>query len=252
MQALNDRMSVARLRDALDLGDFRYDDAKARLTMYRKHLKERFDSDRRRQVFDVAQFFEKDTSQCWTGDGSVVFVLSGKNESGMSLEPRSWLSPVAVDLTQDYLATKRIVAFEMCDRQTTLEGLLARLSYQLLELNAGALRDPEEWSYLEKCTALRGDVRLKNLEGALLRIINLQREPVFIILNRPDHSEDVGASEYIRTMLNITKSTTGVLKVLIVVRAENWRLEEDKASTVPRGLDPKLLKTMRLDQRRVM
>ncbi|KAJ4301551.1 hypothetical protein N0V90_003644 [Kalmusia sp. IMI 367209] len=251
MQERSDRTLVAGLREALRLNDYRCDEARKELLLYREYLEAKFDRDRHREKLRVSDFLAEGTCQCWTSDGSVVLVLSGLNDSGIASISESWLSPVAVDLTRGLLDNQRIVAFEMCDDKSTCEGVLARLIYQLLELNPRVVRKADDWQDLERHITGRRVDRLEGLKAALLKIVNLQREPVFIILDRPELNGDEDTGEYIKMMLSVAKETTGELKVLIVQRTELFDFAKNKHGIVPRGLDPKLLQTIRLDQRRI-
>ena len=252
LQKLNDYDYIARLRQTLELGDYVIDDAKEDLKGYREHLR-KFDRDRHRQKFGLDELYSADVGKCWNQDETVVLVLSGSNEDGIAgpLVGESWLSPVAVDITQNLLASKRIIAFEICNELSNPEGTIARLIYQLLDLVPEVVREAKNRKELEKRITGRGEDRLEQLEAALLKVIDLVNQPVFIILDRPDRNEAFNASTYIRAMLNVAKATRGRMKVLIVVQAQNWNFDEDRYDTIPKGLDPKLLQTMLLEQHRI-
>ncbi|KAF2688251.1 hypothetical protein K458DRAFT_401613 [Lentithecium fluviatile CBS 122367] len=251
MQKRNDRGFVAGLRDALMLGDYRLDEAKKELIVYRGVLETKFDRDRHRQKLMLTDFLADAKYQCWTAGGSVVLVLSGANDSGIASTSESWLSPMAVDLTQDLLDRQRNVAFEMCDETSTVEEVLARLIYQLLERNPKVVRKADDWHDIETHISNHKSDRQASLMAALLRVINLQEGPVFIILNRPELNRGEDAGEYLRTMQQLARDTTGELKVLVVQRSELWDFEENRYSVVPRGAGQKHVQAIRLDQRRL-
>jgi hypothetical protein len=255
MQKRNDHNSIMLLRDALQLGDYRIDVAKEKLTKYREYLEGKFDKDkdRKRQKLGLVEFRTDATWQCWTSDGSVVLVLSGKHDAGVSLTVMdSWLSPVAVDLIQDLLEQKRLVAFEMCKETSTIEVVLAHLIYQLLDQNPKVIRDADNWKEIEGQISNRGSDPRERLLAALLKIIDLQdkREHVYIVLNRPELNDGEDVAAYINTMLMLARKTKGVLKVLIVQRSDMWEIEENKHGIL-QGMDQKFLQRVRLDQRRV-
>lgn len=100
MQKRNDNYLIIGLRASLSLGDYRPAEAKEQLAGYREFLHAKFDKDRHRQKLGLSDFLADATCQCWTTGGSVVLVMSGRNDSGIPSVSESWLSPVAVDLTQ--------------------------------------------------------------------------------------------------------------------------------------------------------
>lgn len=138
----------------------------------------------------------------------------------------------------------------MCHDSSILEVVLAHLIFQLLEKRPGVVRRADDWKDIESSISSRSD-RQEGLTAALLRIIDLQKEPVFIILDRPELNEDEDVAEYIRTMVRLARETKGELKVLIVQRSELWDFEENRYGIMPKGVDQKLLQTVRLDQRRI-
>ncbi|KAF1956038.1 hypothetical protein CC80DRAFT_594180 [Byssothecium circinans] len=251
MQKRNDMNLVMLLRNTLPLGDYRVEEAKKELTSYRSFLEAKFDKDRHRESLGLGDFQQHTDAQCWTSGGSVVFVLSGSNDSGIALVSESWLSPMAVDLTQDLLERKRVVAFELCDERSTLVDILARLIYQLLEQNPQVVRKADDGRDIEQLLSNRKSDRQENLLAALIKTVNLQKEPVFVVLNRPEMNQEEDVGEVIRAMLSLAKETTGEVKVLIVQRSELWDLDENRYSVVPRGVDQKLLRAVRMDQRRI-
>lgn len=87
----------------------------------------------------------------------------------------------------------------------------------------------------------------ERIESSTALLIGRQKEPVLVILNRPELSTKDDASEYIRTMPAVAKETRGVLKVLVVIRNGVWDIDKNRAG-IARS---KLLRTLCLDQRRV-
>jgi hypothetical protein len=252
MQQHGDITLVAGLRDALNLGDYRYDDAKEELRKYREELEATFDKDRRRQKFDMRDFSAHDAYRYWSSRESVVLVLSGSNDSGVRGR-ELWLSPLAVALTQDLLQDKRVVAFDICNDRSNCASTLARLIHQLLEINPKVVRAVDDRRDLQRYIEKQGDNgHLEGLKSALQRIVDLQKEPVYIILDRLDRlywSEDDDPSGYINAMLTIVRETKGVLKVLIVVHSDIWDIEQNGHEIEHRKVEPEL-QTVRLDQQR--
>lgn len=232
------------------LDDYRIDEAENQLTGYREYLEAKFDKDRHRQKLGLSEFLTDDACQSWTSGGSVVVVLSGTNETGIASIEESWLSSVAVDMTRDLLERRQMVAFEMCNETSTFETVLARLIYQLLDKNPRAIRRADDWHYIETHLSSH-ELDRERLTTALLKIVDLQKGPVFLILDRPEMNEEEDTAEYIRSMLLLAKETKGELKVLIVQRSEKWDLESNMFGVTPKGLDPRLLQSIRRDQHRI-
>jgi hypothetical protein len=97
----------------------------------------------------------------------------------------------------------------------------------------------------------RGHERVEALYEALLKVVELQEQSVFIIIDRPERSEADSASEFAETMLRMVEQTGVVLTALIVHRAEFWDWEANKSSVLRRGMPTALCQAYRLDQRRL-
>ena len=151
-------------------------------------------------------------------------------------------------MTQNLLNENRRVAFDLCDDTSTLEGVLSRLIFQLLNQNPTVVREASNWNEIELSVSLQGDDKRKGLCAALLKIVNLQSDRVFIVLNRPDLSKEDSAYEYLEIMLELAEKTTAELKVMIVQRAEFWDFESDLRRM---GTRRNILHAMRRDQSRL-
>jgi hypothetical protein len=133
--------------------------------------------------------------------------------------------------------------------------LLSRLILQILDKNPTVLRRGEDLKVIQTQLAYEGSDRVKGLSKALLTIINLQNDRVFIVLDRPDLCElDQNAQEspleYIQTMLHLVEEAKSKLKIMVVQRSMIWDCE---TNTTPRmgGNIPKWFKMMRLNQCRL-
>ena len=245
-----DSSMIIDLRRSLELGDYRPDEALKSLREYREILASIFDNDRRRTKLRVADMLDHGVGRYWQESGSCLFMLSGRNEGGVS-SIKSWLSPVAVDLTLDLLQETRKVAFEICNESSTLESVLSRLIFQLLERNPGVVRKADEWYSIQSLITRHGTERDEALAEALLKVIKLQKEPVFIILDRPELSDENSVTDFASTMLPIVEQAEESLKVLIVHRAELWDWEENKRAIVRQGMSPEICRVIRIDQERL-
>lgn len=242
--------SITKVHDTLKLGDYRPSEMGAQLKEYRKFLESKFDKDRHREKLGVAEFLETPQGRNWKGVGSMVLLLYGLNEVGIRSISDSWLSPVAVDLIQNLLDEGCLVAFELCDESSTLERVLSRLIFQLLEQKPAVVRKATDWYQIESSVSHQGDNKLKGLCAALLKVISLQTNPVFIILNRPELSKEDSPYDYLEMMLNLAKET-GTLKVMIVQRAELWEVEGDRRRVSTQGSYSEIFQAMRRDQSRL-
>ncbi|CAN9156713.1 unnamed protein product [Alternaria alternata] len=121
----------------------------------------------------------------------------------------------------------------------------------LLEQNPKVVRKVEEWYKIKKLISRRGSGRVEALSEALLGIIGLQEQPVFVVIDRPELSEADPASEFAETILRMVEQTDGVLKALIIHRAEFWDWEQNKSLILRKGTPASACQALRLDQRRL-
>ncbi|KAE9374032.1 hypothetical protein N431DRAFT_464323 [Stipitochalara longipes BDJ] len=250
MQSREDTKIVIEMRNTLKLGDYRVEDMREGLENYRGILKALFDSDRHRQKMGLSDFLTA-VGQDWESKGSLLLVLFGCNEIGISTVSQSWLSPIAVDLIKDLLETSRTVAYEICTKSSTLVGVLSRLIFQLLEKSPNVVRRGNDLRDIESQLSREGDDKVKALLTASSRIISLQNERVFIVLDRPDLCEQGSqAAEFIQAMLSLVKDAISDLKIVLVQRSELWDVEKNLGKDTQR-VSQKMFQTMRLDQCRI-
>ncbi|CAN9261352.1 unnamed protein product [Alternaria alternata] len=144
-------------------------------------------------------------------------------------------------------------------KRMSLQDLSAYVSGQtealnnahLLEQNPKVVRKVEEWYKIKKLISRRGSGRVEALSEALLGIIGLQEQPVFVVIDRPELSEADPASEFAETILRMVEQTDGVLKALIIHRAEFWDWEQNKSLILRKGTPASACQALRLDQRRL-
>jgi hypothetical protein len=247
MRERDDGVLIKSMRTALNLEDYHTAQVVEQLEQYRALLASIFDKDRHRSKMTKATLLDDDTGRCWQETTSCLLMLGGCNETGVRMKLQSWLSPMAVDLIQHAFENKLMVAFEICDMTSTVKGTLSRLILQLLERNPGVIRRKDDWYGIEE--RLKGTTA--DLVEALLRVINLQLQPVMIVIDRPDWSEEDSVSGYASALLSVVERTKSDLKVLIVHRADLWDLEANKAEIVRRDLKPGCFLALRVDQHRL-
>jgi hypothetical protein len=85
----------------------------------------------------------------------------------------------------------------------------------------------------------------------LLEVIWLQEEPVFIILDRPERSEDHSVKDYASAMLDVLENSENELKVLVIHKADLCDWEENKKGVLRKGMGSGIYRAIRLDQRRL-
>ncbi|KNG46999.1 paxneb protein superfamily [Stemphylium lycopersici] len=248
LQKRMDNDTIMETKRALQLDDYYTEEATESLKRYRNVLASIFDNDRHREKLCVEDFLAHEVGHGWQENRSHLVVLSGRNETGVS-SPMSWLSPMVVDLALSLLSEGQRVLFAKCDESSTLETVLSRLVFQLLEQNPAAVRKVEEWYKIQKLISRRDEDRTDAISEALQRVVGLQQNPVFVILDRPELSDD-STSSFAATMLRLVEQTDGVLKVLMVHRAELWDWEANKRAVLGRGTDAESCRALRLDQRR--
>lgn len=250
-----DHIQIANMQKSLGLVNYRHEEMQERLKEHRQTLAHLFDSDRRRQKMNLADFLSSSVGQDWKSDGSMLVVLFGRNEASVSSTiSHSWLSPIAVQLVESLLESHRIVAYDLCDESSTLIGVLSRLIFQLLEKNPAVLRRGKDFHNIQSQLSHTGDDRIKALYTALSRIINLQKGNVFIVLNRPDLCElgkEESPDEYIEIMLSLVRDATIDLKIMLVQRSEIWDIEKKSIHCTGKEtqkVDRKRFQAVRLDQ----
>jgi hypothetical protein len=248
MQEREDTRLIIEMRKTLGLGDYRPEEARKRLQEYRQILAAYFDSDRHRQKMGLSDFLTTAIGQDWESKGSLLLVLFGRNEVGVSTVSHSWLSPVAVDLIQSLLDSNCTIAYDICTESSTLVEVLSRLIFQLLEKCPAVVRRGSDLHDIESQLSREGDDKATALCRALSSIINLQNDRVFIILNRPDLCEQESPAEYVETMLSLVKEAKVDLKIMLVQRSEIPDVENNRNVKDMQRVSPKMFQTMRFDQ----
>ena len=197
---------------------------------------------------DLNIFTETERGKNWETPGSKLLLLSGRNATRVSSE-HSWLSPVAADLAAKLIESRVAVAYQGCDRSSTLELTMSHLIFQLLERNPSLIRGASDFQEITSQLSQRssGDAKINSLRAALLRIINLHDDPVYIILNRAELSKGSRA-EHVETMLALVRDTTAELKVMMVQRSEFWDSHENEKEIHTYGLSPSQFQVVSLDQ----
>jgi hypothetical protein len=237
---------IVNLRKSLGLELYRKTELRETLEQYRNLLAYRFD-DLLISKMGMADLLAYNVGRCWHEPGSFVFMLSGRNEAGYSMENESWLSPVAVKLVQSALEIRRMIKFELCAESSTLALSLSYLVFQLLEHNPEVVRRTEDWYNSESLIERFDSGDVMPLSEALLKIVDLQKEPVCIVLGRLDLTEEDSMKTYASTLLQLVERTKDDLKVLFVYQTELWDLEKNKAGLVKRHSDSRLLWVLRMD-----
>jgi len=219
----------------------------------RQSLTYQFESDWGHPTIDARCFAGTTDGKAWDSLGSMLLLLFGRNASSSSIS-ESWLSLIPIELAEKYFQSKNSTTYyERCTPSSTLERTLSRLILQLLENNPGLIRKGHDLREIDQHISRNGEPaeKVAALRTALLRVINLHDNRVYIILNRPDQCDARGEeslNEWITTMLSLVKETTAELKIMIVLRSELWDFEQNKKGVDVRGLDPNLFRPVRLDQ----
>lgn len=228
---------IIAMRKTLQLDGYRTEHIRKDLKEYGNLLQNQFKNDRRREKMDLRKFLDTETGKDWEGTGSMLLLLFGRNETGIGTH-HSWLSPVAVELAETLFDSGDPVAYEGCRKSSTLEVGISRLIYQLLERNPALIKRAIDFQEIESQLSQTGDEeeKLEALRLALLRIINLHDQRIYIILDRPDVCSG-SCLQYITMMLSLVKDATKELKIMIVQRSEIWDAEKHKRDIDTRGFD---------------
>lgn len=159
--------TIMETKRALQLDDY-YTEEEIELLKRRQDLLDSiFDNDRHREKLCV------DEVGCgWQDNRSLLFMLSGRNETGVS-SPASWLSPMVVDLALSLLSEGQRVLFATCDASSTSETVLSRLAFQLLVQTPAAMRKVEEWHAIRKLISRRDE---DSPDGPSSRVLGLGGE----------------------------------------------------------------------------
>lgn len=208
---------------------------------YELSVRPQFDNDRRREAMSLRRFQQDPKLRSWTESRSMLLLLYGRNEPSRESTRHSWLSSVAMEMTKSLLESKSAIAFLDCTESSTLEEGLSRFILQLLQRDPKLLRLSDDYEYLDTNISKaqdrnqdNRDERIKALGHALVRVINLHRDTVYIIVNRPDKciSDEESCSQHLSMLLKLVQEAKSKLKVLVVVKSESWnynrrRLELD-------------------------
>ncbi|KAI0550591.1 hypothetical protein F4679DRAFT_583265 [Xylaria curta] len=245
-----DERVIREMARNLNLESYQTESMRKQLTEDQHILRHQFIGDRRRQNMNAQRFMSTADGQYWKSPGSRLLLLSGRNEISSS-STNSWLSLVAVELAEKHFQVNDSIAYESCDRSSTLELTLSRLIFQLLERDPAVIRRAEDFREIDTQISQNGDQseRVEALRMALLRIINLYDGAVYIILNRPElceAQEDESCKDYINTMLSLVKEAKTELKIMVVVRSELWNLEKNRKAIDDADLE--IFHEVRLDQ----
>jgi hypothetical protein len=133
--------------------------------------------------------------------------------------------------------------------------VLSSLILQILDKNPIVLRRGEDLKEIQSQLAYEGPDRVKALSKALLTIVNLQNDQVFIVLDRPDLCELAqnpleSPMEHIQTMLHLVEGAKSDLKIMAVQRSKIWDCETNMEGGLGKT-SPKWFKMVRLDQCRL-
>ena len=236
------------LKRTLNLMDYRREDILRGMKEYSDILRHQFSVDRRRKSINQESFLDTDHGRKLWGPGSLMMLLYGRNAESTSTH-HSWLSTIAVDLAQTHIQLGNPVAYEGCGSTTTLEQILSRFIFQLLERAPALLRRAEDFQEVASQLSQTDDdeKKLEALRVALLRIINLHGRPVWIILNRPDVAYD-SCGQCLTKMLSLVEGATVELKILVVQRTEFWNIEKNRKEVDAGRLDSRQFALVRMDQ----
>lgn len=252
MQEMQYAEFIRHAKKDLGLKHYLLSNVRDQLRRHREVLAAVFERDRHREKMNF-QTFVTDHRESWETRDSFLLLLTGDNETGMPGD-YSWLSPVAAELAEELLISDRIVAYEICDSYSSLERLLSRLIYQLLEkrppITASAVNFGEILTLLAPDGGMF-DERVIALRDALRLIINMYTSPVYIILDRPELDPNGSQGEYLETLLYLVNNVCTQLKILVVQRSEFWNVNRNKSSINMHGVEENTFRIIHLDQRRI-
>lgn len=121
---------VVEIRKKLQLdGYHRKEDIRKDLKEYRNLLQNQFTNDRRRNKMDLRKFLDTEDGKNWEAPGSMLLLLFGRNEIGISTMGHSWLSPVAVELAETVFDFEHAVAYVGCIPSSTLQEGISHLIF---------------------------------------------------------------------------------------------------------------------------
>lgn len=246
MQQRSDRNVIMALKESLDLGAYDLKEELEKPKQYRLLLKSMFDDDRHRSKMTMEDLLADEGGRCWQDKRPCFVLLEGCNEIAASLRTQSWLSPLAVDLIRSTQTKNRSIAFEICDRTSTV-----RLIFQLLERIPSVVRKDRDWNKVQSLLSRAGDECHDGLSEALQNIINLQKEPTVLVLDRPDLSEMDSMAAYTLALLRVVERANVDVKLLITHRADVWDYEKEKAAIVRCMSKPEVFHALRFDQCRI-
>ncbi|KAK0648188.1 hypothetical protein B0T16DRAFT_388472 [Cercophora newfieldiana] len=200
--------------------------------------------------------------QTWTAMRSSMLFLHGCNHEFEHM-PQSWLSFAVVDLItqlQQDTGAETLVAYEMCSPEKTTRDLAKSLISQLLDLRPAVLSEAEDQREIELRISRNQDSQLAgkpeheplgDYAWVLRRIIDRCDLPVYLVLNRPEVCQGDELWDFIKHLLELIRDAKNPVKVLIVVKSEEWSIKERLQDLDKRVLDANELVVLRQDQTRV-
>ncbi|CAI6336221.1 unnamed protein product [Periconia digitata] len=240
---------VKDIRNLLNVQEYQLESTLRIFDNYRRFIKPQFDNDRRRDRMTLERLYQVPEYKAWRAPESSMLLLFGRNEQSREATRHSWLSPVLMEVAESLLTSEETtepgrntqsatvidsrnnIAFEDCNERSTLDGGLSRLIFQLLQRNPKLLRLAHDFDYVEShiaksqnCSDGNHEVRVESLRDALLRIVNIHHRTVHLIVNRPDqcNGEEESCSEYLSVLAWLVQRATVELKILVVVKGEQW------------------------------
>ncbi len=253
MQEREESRLVIEMKRHLDLGDYDKESLRDGLSRYRDVLAEIFNKDRHRSKLDLSTLAQHEHYMDWEKNGSSLLVLFGRNESGMQTIEDSWLSPVALELIESLLESNKWVAYCLCTQSSSHNGLLSALLYQLLETNPAVLRKGDDLQDIDRLLSQRGskEDRVRALRQAVLRVIDLFDDTVYLVIDRPELCSNENPVDLINVLLHLVEESKTKLKVMAVLRSEWWDPRSREKEVDTRGLDPRKFQRLELDQYRL-
>lgn len=220
----------------------------------------------------LARLQETSEYQSWCNEtaSSSMLVLHGCNDRTARLIPQSWLTIPALDHIRNAqrVMPHATLAYCLCTPDMTAENVMRNLIQQLLEQQPQVLRSSSVYEDMQfhlgppspplapspgTSTDDRGAAPLSSsLERccrAFQQMIQGCEYPVQIVINRPEVCRGGDTWPFIKSLLHVVESIKGAkLKVLVVVRTENWNIEDRVCDVKKAVIDSRKLLVLRRDQ----
>ncbi|KAI9694329.1 MAG: hypothetical protein M1820_009018 [Bogoriella megaspora] len=184
LKALQVGSRIAHLRNTLRIQDLTHKEREDELQRYRFLLENSFSPPARPSPFRISDLESAEEYKRWNAASASVLVIRGGNHRRLTIEQNSWLSPVAIHLVQRARESQQMVAYFLCDSESTHKGALSSILVQVLEKSAHQWWSKEDDDHVSAQLSRSSDAEA--VLQILIRVVHRLPEPLTIVVDRPE------------------------------------------------------------------